>query len=339
MIRPLLTLPAESTEVYTDHAAWLAARSRVPNSIGASVAGHVLRRPWEALERLTGTAPRPDADTQRAYDRGHRFEPVVLREYEHARGWATLGIGAAIGEPGALVICRHPEHPWLAASPDGACVGDDTPGLVEAKTAGSDDLWAETDAELRSIEDYDGQAPQVYVVQAMVQLACTGLPWCDLACLLPRYELRIVRVWRDLDAEAALIAALADWRERHLIRGEPLPPDGSAACSRTLARLYPGGDPMRPATAEEAQLVRLYASARQTEREAAARADELRNRIAAAMGDTYGLDLGGGAAAKLASCAGRQTIDAEALRKAHPDIAAAFTRRGKPYRQLRTYNL
>lgn len=341
--RPLLTLPPERTEVYSGRDEWLAARRRVPHSVGASVAGHMLRRPWEALERLTGTAPAPDEATQRAYDRGHRFEPVVLREYEHARGWATFGIGAAIGSPGALVICRHPDLPWLAASPDGACLGDDTPGLVEAKTAGSDDLWADSDAEIRVAEDYAGQAPQPYMVQAMVQLACTGLPWCDLACLLPRYELRIVRVWRDLDAEAALLDALTEWRERHLVRGEPLPTDGSDACTRGLTRRYPGlaGDKtIRPATEEEAALVRTYADARARAKAADAEAAEARNALAALVGDTYGVRVDGGRALLIAT-RGRETLSLADVAK-DPELAARvapYVRRGQDYRQLRLYGL
>lgn len=337
---PILTIPG--AELYATHAEWLAAR-RPGVRIGASIVGRILTRPWEALEILTGQAPPPDAATQRAYDRGHRFEPVVLSEYEAITGRPGVPIGAAVGAPGSLVIVPHPTEPWLCASPDGGTLDPEHgAGLIEAKTAGSDDIhWQAGDTEIPSVAAYDvSLCPPIYYTQCLVQLACTGLPYVDLACLMPRYDLRVVRVWADPDTQAEILDTVGEWRERHLIRGESLPVDGSDACTRLLTRRFPGvGKEIRPATTGEADIVRRYVEARARAKVADDEADELRNVIASALGDTYGLSLGGKSKVLLIPTAGRRTIDGDALRAAHPDIAERFTRAGAPYRQLRTYGL
>lgn len=341
MNRALLALPADRTEVYPDRDTWLAGRRAGEHRIGASLVGRILTRPWEALEILTGQAPEHDAATLRVFARGHRWERYVIEEYAVAREVPAMSIGEALGAPsGSLVIVRHPTEPWLCASPDAGTVDPHVGGgLVEAKTDAGGRGWAEADVELRSVGDYTPDVcPADYLTQAYVQLATTELPFVDLVCLLPRYELRVVRVWQDPDTQAEIVEAVGEFRERHILRGEPLPVDGSEACRRLLTRRFPGiGKECRPATADEQALVRAYADAKAAEKAHAAAADEMRNALAEALGDTYGLALGGKAKAILCPVAGRRTIDADALRAAHPDIAERFTRVGEPHRQLRLY--
>lgn len=343
----LLPLPAERTEVYPDRDAWLTARRSREHRIGASIVGRILTRPWEALERLTGEAPEHDAETRRRLERGQRWERVVLEELSATRGVPVLPVGEAIGAPGSLVIVRHPTEDWLCASPDAGTLDPDAgPGLVEAKTDAGGRGWADVDLELRTVDDYTPDlCPSDYLTQSYVQLATTGLPFVDLVVLLPRYELRVVRVWADHDAQRSIVDAVGEWRERHLVRGEPLPVDASEACTRGLTRRYPGlaGDrALRPASPEEALLVRDYARLGEVIDGAEQDRREIRNRLAESVGDAYGLSLGGGAKFLLIPTRGRETVSLSDVRDQHPDlyrelVARGLVKRAGDYRQARTY--
>ncbi len=171
-------------------------------------------------------------------------------------------------------------------------------------------------------------------MQAYWQLAVSGLPWVDLVCLLPRYDIRIVRVMADPAHQSGLMEEVSEWRERHLIRGEPLPIDGSDACRRGLVRRFPvAGEKLRPATAGESATMRSYAAIgaeiAHLERSRAALAAE----IIAAIGDDKGMSGAGIKATR--SIQRRSSIDAAALRASWPEIAEKVTREGEPFAVLR----
>jgi hypothetical protein len=154
----------------------------------------------------------------------------------------------------------HPDHPWLSVSPDAILCGpypvsalengDLYPvlyahavGLVEVKiprgawALGSyaPDLGSEDGAGYgiaATLADPDGPAvPRKYALQVLTQMgtlrAC-GAPvgFCDVWVWPGPHDHRRVRLlWDDGadDAFAALIAALADWRARYVIEGQPHP--------------------------------------------------------------------------------------------------------------------
>ncbi len=95
-----------------------------------------------------------------ATEHGQRHEPDALAAYE-----ARYGIMCHGG--GELVI--HPEHDFLAVTPDGLC-GDE--GLVEVK------------APYRASYTDITERPD-YFAQVQLQLACTGRLWCHFV------------IWRD----------------------------------------------------------------------------------------------------------------------------------------------
>lgn len=347
MNRAIVTLDPARVELFDTREGWEAGRRAGEFRIGASVVGSILTRPWEAFEELTGQAPEPDAATLRTFARGHRWERYIVEEYAAAREVPTLPAAEALGAPaGSLVIVRHPTEAWACSSPD-AITADPTegPGLVECKTDAGGQGWAEADCELRTVNDYhEAIAPAGYLTQAYWQLLTTGLPFVDLVCLLPRYALRVVRVWADPDTQAEILDAVADFRARHLLPGEPPPVDGSGACKRLLTKRFPGvGKERRPATSEEAALVLKYADAKAREKAAKEEADALRNQIAASLGDTYGLEVAGGSAL-LIPMKGRRTVPLTELEKAAPElfatlVARGFVNTGEPFRELRTYGL
>ena len=343
----ILTIPPSRLAAYATREGW--ERGRLGgHRIGASVVSRILTAPWEALETLTGEAPTHDAATQRAFARGHRWEAMVLAEYAAVKSVVAVDAGTALGFPGSLVIVNHADHAWACCSPDAATVDPEIGvGLIECKTDAGGVGWADEDCTLRTAADYhSGIAPSGYVTQAYWQMMVTGVPFCDLVCLLPRYALRVVRVMADPDTHADLLSTVGEWRERHLVRGEPLPVDGSEACTRALTRRFPGatGKDLRRATTHEAAMVRRYAGVKAEIKRLEADADQLRNEIAESLGDTYGLSLGGKEKALLIPTKGRTTVSLSDIAAQSPAIFSAlekgeFINTGASYRQLRCYGL
>jgi putative phage-type endonuclease len=129
---------------------------------------------------------------------GHEFETAAIAAYEAERGLMTL-----CGQD--FVI--HPEHDFLAVTPDGY-VGDD--GLVEVKCP-----WQ------AGYTDYS-RKPE-YRAQMQLQMACTGRAWTDFIVYraTPRWSQSELFVTR-LDADPkwlpkhlpALRAFIAEYREK-----------------------------------------------------------------------------------------------------------------------------
>jgi len=266
-------------ETYPDRAAWLAARGGT--RIGASEAAVVLgvsryRTPWDLWEQRQPGAVQPAETEEQAG--GHVEEPLVLERYQRIlqrQGSAArvLRPAEALGVVGEVVI-RHPVHEWATCTPDAMKVDDwvgwagwhwaftdgglrvDQGGLAEAKSSRIWEGWGESGQELYPPNDGTAwPAPVDYVIQCYYQLEVTGLPYCDLVVQMPHFwDVRWYRFHRDPVLQAALLEQVGAWRERHLVRGEPPPVDGSDGCGRYLRRAFP--DRLgRAATIEEAQVL------------------------------------------------------------------------------------
>jgi hypothetical protein len=235
----------------------------------ASIFGCGFRSPAETAATMRGIAPREpeSADPMNPLNVGNRLEATALAEYN-----LIHGIGAGNGAPymeGVITRWTHPDHPWLSVSPDAILVGPFPPdrensfeadfahaiGLVEVKiprgawALGSyaPDLGDEDGAGYgisATLADPDGPAvPRKYALQVLAQLgtlrAC-GSPvgYCDVWVWPSPHDHRRVRLLWDDGADAAfaaLIAALAEWRQRYVIEGQPHPitcPDDAAIAVR-----------------------------------------------------------------------------------------------------------
>jgi len=197
---------------------------------------------------------------------GTRLEATALAEYN-----LIHGIGAGNGAPymeGVITRWTHPDHSWLSVSPDAILVGPfpdrensfeadfaQALGLVEVKIPRgawalgeyAPDLGSEDGAGYgiaATLADPDGPAvPRKYALQVLTQMgtlrAC-GAPvaFCDVWVWPGPHDHRRVRLMWDDGADAAfaaLIAALAEWRARYVIAGEPHPitcPDDAAIAVR-----------------------------------------------------------------------------------------------------------
>lgn len=200
---------------------------------------------------------------------GQRLEPLIAEEY-------ALRTGAKLSPGGTL---RHEKHPWILASPDR--LTDDR--VVECKTASLRvaHRWGEPGTD---------EVPEEYLAQVMWQMLVTGHRVADIALLLGGQELRVYTVTWDVELADMLIErGHAFWHE-HVLAETP-PTEGSEkAMSAWLRRQHPEHkEPMRPATADEQDLLRQLAVAR----EKASAAEEVKKlleaRVKQAIGDAEGI--------------------------------------------------
>lgn len=225
----------DRVEIFATRAEWEAARGN--QRIGASIVGDILTRPWDALATLTG-AVTPSAADRRRFERGHRFEAAVLEQYADETGEPMVPAGDALGSPGALVIVRHPTEEWATCSPDGLTT--DLTRVGEAKSWGTTAGIAREDITVPTMDAYDpGTCPQYIAAQAYWQLEVTQAELVAVAFLLGGFRLRVIRFLPDPAAQRAMLDQVGEWRERHLVRGEPLPVDGSDACRSVVGRYLP----------------------------------------------------------------------------------------------------
>lgn len=335
-------------ETFPTRAAWLAARNGA-TTIGASDAAKVLGiGPYDCWSFW---ARKRDADVVEAEDtvatrRGKHMESAVLGFYGDESGNDVIQPGAYFGQPGHLVTLANINFPWLRESPDAFardCEGE--LGHVEAKSAADGTTWTREKGIVidRWEKGSESLLPPHYAIQAYVQLAVTELPWNDVCVLLMKSEpeLRWVRLLRDESTQSAIVKALAAWREKHLIQGEPPPIDGSEACNRYLARHFTPAEKRAPriATPEEARKMR--------------RIDRRRTYIAAAKKqiDVYTNELVVSAGAEklvirdeknspygqVQYVAPRTTIDASKLEQEFPEAYKACSRTSKPSAWFATY--
>ena len=297
----------ERTMLYPDRAAWLAARQL---TLGASEAAALLGEspfagPWDVF-----VAKREGAEVREAEEfnesggvdlnnpllRGQVLEPLVGRAYTAVTGNPHADVGTVLGKPGWIGITRHAEHPWLTASLDAIVWAegpngypDEIEGCGEWKTAKDSWKWGVTGSCLSGTwESFDRVIPQHIGVQALVQLAVSGLSFCDLGMFTGGLCFRHFRVLRHEPTIAALVVQLGKlWRE-HIVDGIEPDLDGSAACvAECRARLAENRIKKRPATDEETERIEVLHARRHAE----SAAEEAKAYLLAHMGDCSALTL------------------------------------------------
>lgn len=229
---------------WPDRESWLAARlgalggSDVAKVLGLSPYGSA----WDVwAPRILGPQHRASTSVQR---RGHHLEGGVLDWWAEETGAQTVG-------PLGTTTVEGP-HP-LVVTPDAAVQMHGQWGAYEGKTDTTGHRWGPsgttihawtTDARQFVREDY---AAQCYAV-----LAATGAPWCILAVLLRRLELRWYTIRRDERIQRRIVAACRRWWARHIEERYPPEVDGSDGAREALARLHPKTGRTGPALPHEA---------------------------------------------------------------------------------------
>lgn len=260
--------------------------------------------------------------------RGNVWEPRLRADYE-------AETGAAVDyEPYMMLV--HPEIPWVVGSPDGL-VGPD--GGFEGKTSRIRDGWARRPVEIREWSDDAAKiVPPYYASQCYWLMLASGRAWWDLVDG-DRFGVRIFRIYRDEKTIAAMLDHVTAWRDRYLVRREPLPIDDSAACRAAVA--VPRAAGKRPADEIELELIARWSAARRREQDAEAEKKRLANELILRIGDAEGLAVGSGSIT-LVRTKGRRSIDYDGILGERPDLRPlieSHTTTGAPSHSLRPHRL
>lgn len=275
---------------------WLAAR-RLLGTVGGSDVGPIV---YGAYDGLWGFA-RPDLKgrANTAMSAGHLWEPWILALYCRETG-ATL-------EP----LPAHTIHlrwGWAHVSADGLARPAEARRsrtvvdaklvfrIDEADSRESYDLehhvWGPSGDVDPASHPCDLPLPPYILGQAVLLMAVLDLPTCDIAALLPHYQLRVYTVWRHAERERAVLHLCRKAWVEHRVKGVPPPADQTDICMRWYAEQRQRGERgRRVATENEIELVKQFDEARAARKAAHEREWALRAQLVAAMGSKHRIDV------------------------------------------------
>lgn len=254
--------------------------------------------------------------------RGQHMESFVLAEY--ARQHPGTIIETAPDDIPSI-LC-HADVPEARCSLDALAHDRDETIAVEVKTCGHRQRgkWA------------DGAVPDGYALQVMYQLAITGLQKAVIvADVAGDYEERIIL--RDDAMCERMIATVQQWWHDHIVAGVEPTPDPVRDRDR-LADLWPADDRL-PAVVVSDDLAQRLRDAKAAAAAAKTDLEVVTAEIQIAMQRaTAAVTPDGEPVAKWTASKGRESIDTTALKAALPDVAAQYTRTGKPGRRFTVSN-
>lgn len=303
------------------------------NTIGASTVPAILglspwQSPMQAWARLTGLVPADEGNA--TTERGKIMEPAIREEYAR-----RLGVLVSPGPAYEAEPFRAPApYEWAHCRPDAWYryrleSADLT--LVEIKTTRAfSEEWG---------EEGSAEIPAHYLAQVLWQMAIVSLQGervvaTDVVAFSTQAdELRVYRIPYDSGRVDALLGAVAAWRERHILGGEPPPADGSEGTRKLLARLYPGGQEkvLIDPTPDDISDAALIAAGQAIIAESEARVDAAKARIMERIGKAGATGIRG--VATWAPVKGRAGFDHKAAVAADPSLSR-FATIGEPTRRF-----
>jgi putative phage-type endonuclease len=260
------------------------------------------------LEKRGELGPQPESEPMRW---GTRLEPIVRQEYADRTG-------EVVRMPEGLL--RHAAHPWMLATVDGIA---DSGRLVEIKTARTADGWGEPGTD---------EVPQAYLIQVQHYLAVTALPVADVAVLIGGQDFRLYHVPADRELQDLIIEQEAEFWQA-VQKGTPPNPVSYADVVARYGRASREGTVRATDEALEAlAALRLLKTERD---ELDAEEEKLKAIVFEAFGEFDTLVANDGhAVATWKATKPRQSLDAEALKAAHPAIYAQFLKTGAASRRF-----
>jgi len=179
---------------------------------------------------------------------------------------------------------RHPQHEWMAASPDALIPGEPLERGVDAKLVFWDQRrkWGATASDIP-----EGIQLQMWWMMAV----CECERW-DIAAWMGEDEPRVYELERDQEAQRVVIAKCEEWYRRYIVGTEVPPISGSETASLWLQQTFPTHKrpDMRQATEEEIAFLVQYAEVREIQKSSTSRRGEMENQIKLAIGDQEGLE-------------------------------------------------
>jgi putative phage-type endonuclease len=273
-----------------------------------------------------------DLSGKAAVEWGHRLEEVVAQKIAENIGMVSRFAGG---------LWADRERPILRVTPDRfACRPRQwtAQALIECKTAGSDEEWA--DGEIFPDRDQDGvttgSAPLSYQAQCQWQMGIIGLPVAYLGCLVLGSERQFFTVKIHFDAE--WFKELADEAERFWVQnvlGDE-PPMHSLRHPKTealLKELHP--NVVRPSVdlpGDADEWLADYRAAKAAVDAATTRLDEIKNYFRMEVGDAAAGYLGDQKVVSYPEVPSSR-IDVTALKEQEPELAKRFTVTGH-YRRM-----
>ena len=252
------------------------------------------------IAAILGLDPRRDAFSVYAEKVGlvpHNYEPNDRME---AGKFLEQGIAAWYAKRTGQEIewCDttrcHPDREWQVWSPDALVLGNEN-GIagIRRHIGGVDAKNVSYDQSARWGEPGTDSVPDYIHLQCQWYASGEDLPWWDVAACFGGNDLRIYRVNRDAQIEAAILEeAERFWRGNVLARVPP-PPGPSPATVDALRQMFPRNvQALRCATAEEAQLLTDLKTANEEWEVVNRRCTEIENRLKLSIGEAEGLIAG-----------------------------------------------
>lgn len=242
---------------------------------------------------------------------GTLLEPVVREEYARRTGFD-------VECPDEMLV--HPEHAFAIANVDG--LADGGRRVLEVKTSRIADGWG---------EDGTDEIPEVYALQVQHYLWVTGLPVADVAVLIGGSDFRLYHVEADPELHELLRAAEFEFWQRVQDGNPPEPRTYDEAC-----KLF--GRPKSSAVQASDDAIEAHQrllAVRAQQKALKSDEDALKAEIARAMGDDADTLMAGSLVlATWKQTKGRAALDTKALKGAHPDLYAEFTKTSAPTRRF-----
>jgi predicted phage-related endonuclease len=200
--------------------------------------------------------------------RGKRRERLVLDAYADAEPCELI-----FADPFALI--RSPNGYPIGATLDARRADDGRP--VEAKTCRFPGIeWG---------PDGTDQTPMHYGVQVAIEMHVCDTESGDLPVEFGGEEYACYRFHRNHKTEEAMLAILMEFREKHVLAELPPPIDGSESYTEFLKLAYPSSaDVELIASPEQEARARKFFAAKAELKEAAARAELLKQAFMQEMG-------------------------------------------------------
>lgn len=174
---------------------------------------------------------------------GNSFEPNIARRYEELTGHKVL----------ASDTCRHPEYPFILATPDGLIEGMKK-GL-EIKTVGK-----------RAREHWENnKIPKSYFMQVQHCMFVLDYDEWDLAALFEGQELKIYNFKRDKGFDKIILDVCSEFWNEHVIPQIPPPVDFSSPLAlEAVKALYDKVDPTQVELDDDTQnWVKIWTEAKE----------------------------------------------------------------------------
>lgn len=262
-----------------------AIRSRI---LGASEAAAVMGEcPWTTGADLVARKKYPEAAASSGFKdnaamkAGRKLEVVIRAMYVEEKGYKVV-------VPERTII--HPDYPNVGCTLDGAVLTDDNEadylswqGLLECKNTS---LRA---AHKWGTNENDG-VPRNYWIQTQVQMAVTGMPWCDVAVLIGGSDFRIYRVPAAPETGRAICERMQDFWNRYIAGNEMVPVGAGEGSTNLLRAMYPqGNNDLLPGPDDVGEMVRAYKDAKKAAESLEERATSLRNQVCARIGAAQGM--------------------------------------------------